>query len=181
MITASLSNTEIVIDSFIPQFRRIAQFARHVLREDQELRKSDGPRLQYGMGLVMALFYTAIRCRDFCMRREAISILQEWPCTNGIWHSLRAAKVAEWVAKIGALSGAFQEELKDAVRRQLQFIAADLDTLRNENMILDSERNPEFRVGLATEVDRAREDMKSVKGTINELLNCAGEDVMLEE
>jgi hypothetical protein len=100
MIAASMSNTEIVFDSFTAQFQRITHFARHVLQKDQEIRESDGPRLQYGMGLIMALFYTATRCRDFSVRREAIAILREWPCTNGIWHSLQAAKVAEWIADL---------------------------------------------------------------------------------
>ncbi|EED23224.1 mercuric reductase, putative [Talaromyces stipitatus ATCC 10500] len=100
MIAASLSNTEVVYDSFITQFQRITHFARHVLQTDQAIRQSDGPRLQYGMGLIMALFYTATRCRDFSVRREAIAILRKWPCTNGIWHSLQAAKVAEWIADI---------------------------------------------------------------------------------
>lgn len=100
MIAASLSDTDEVFDKFTNQFQRITHFARHVLQKDQEIRESDGPRLQYGMGLIMALFYTATRCRDFSVRREAIAILRKWPSTNGIWHSLQAAKVAEWIADI---------------------------------------------------------------------------------
>jgi hypothetical protein len=100
IIATSLSNTEVIFDSFTNQFQRITHFARHVLQKDQEIRKSDGSRLQYGMGLIMALFYTATRCRDFSVRREAIAILREWPCTNGIWHSLQAAKIAEWIVGI---------------------------------------------------------------------------------
>ncbi|CZR56130.1 uncharacterized protein PAC_06018 [Phialocephala subalpina] len=100
IIATSMSNTEVVFDNFTAQFQRITHFARHVLQKDQEIRESDGPRLQYGMGLIMALFYTATRCREFSVRREAIAILREWPCTNGIWHSLQAAKVAEWIASI---------------------------------------------------------------------------------
>ena len=100
MISTSMSNTEAVFDGFTSQFQKIVQFARHLLQTDQEIRKSDGPRVQYGMGLIMALFYTATRCRDIAVRREAIAILREWPCTNGIWHSLQAAKVAEWIADI---------------------------------------------------------------------------------
>jgi hypothetical protein len=34
------------------------------------------------------------------VRREAIAILREWPCTNGILHSLGAAKFAEWIASV---------------------------------------------------------------------------------
>ncbi|PMD17244.1 hypothetical protein NA56DRAFT_692149 [Hyaloscypha hepaticicola] len=100
MIATSMSNTEIVFDSFTAHFQRITHFGRHLLQKDQEVRESDGPRLQYGMGLIMALFYTATRCRDPSVRKEAIAILREWPCTNGIWHSLQAAKVAEWIASI---------------------------------------------------------------------------------
>jgi hypothetical protein len=100
MVATSMSNKEVVFDSFTSQFQRITHFARHLLRKDQEVRESVGPRLQYGMGLIMALFYTATRCRDVSVRREAIAILREWPCTNGIWHSLQAAKVAEWIANI---------------------------------------------------------------------------------
>jgi len=100
MIATSMSDAEVVFDSFTAQFQRITHFAGHLLRKDQEVRGSVGPRLQYGMGLTMALFYTATRCRDVSVRREAIAILREWPCTNGIWHSLQAAKVAEWIASI---------------------------------------------------------------------------------
>jgi hypothetical protein len=100
IIATSMSNTEVVFDNFTAQFQRITHFARHVLQKDQEIRESVGPRLQYGMGLNMALFYTATRCRDISVRKEAIAILREWPCTNGIWHSLQAAKVAERIASI---------------------------------------------------------------------------------
>ncbi|KAF4503413.1 mercuric reductase [Fusarium agapanthi] len=94
------SDTEAVFDDFTAQFQRITHFAQYVLQKDQELRDSDGPRLQYGMGLMMALFYSATRCRNFFVRREAIAILREWPYTNGIWHSLQTAKVAEWIISI---------------------------------------------------------------------------------
>lgn len=114
MISTSMSNTEVVFDSFTAQFQRIAHFARHVLQKGQEIRESVTPRLQYGMGFIMALFYTATRCRDFPVRREAIAILREWPCTNGIWHSLQAAKVAEWIASI-----------EEKFRGGLEFIPGD--------------------------------------------------------
>lgn len=100
MVATTMSETELVFDNFTAKFQRITYFARYVLQKDQEIRDPDSPRLQYGMGLIMALFYAATRCRDFTVRREAIDILREWPCTNGIWHSLQAAKVAEWIASI---------------------------------------------------------------------------------
>ncbi|KAF5681393.1 transcriptional regulatory [Fusarium denticulatum] len=77
LIATSMSDTEAVFDGFTDQFQRMTHFARYVLRKDQELRDSDGPRLQYGMGLIMALFFTATRCRNFFVRRDAIAILRE--------------------------------------------------------------------------------------------------------
>ncbi|KAF5596711.1 mercuric reductase [Fusarium pseudocircinatum] len=100
LIATSMSDTEAVFDDFTAQFQRITHLARYVLQKDQEPRDSYGPRLQYGMGLIMALFFTATRCRNYFVRRDAIAILREWPCTNGIWHSLQAAKVAEWIISI---------------------------------------------------------------------------------
>ncbi|KAF5539799.1 dihydrolipoyl dehydrogenase [Fusarium napiforme] len=59
LIATSMSDTEAVFDDFTAQFQRMTHFARYVLQKDQELRDLDGPRLQYGMGLIMALFFTA--------------------------------------------------------------------------------------------------------------------------
>jgi hypothetical protein len=100
MIATSTSDREDVFDRYSQQFRRITHFSRHLLQTDQDIRKSEGPRVQYGMGLVMALFYTATRCREPSVRSEAVTILREWPCTNGVWHSLQAAKVAGWIASL---------------------------------------------------------------------------------
>jgi len=120
MIATSMSNTEVVFDSFTAQFQRITHFARHILQKDQEIRESVGPRLQYGMGFIMALFYTATRCRDSSVRREAIAIFREWPCTNGIWHSLQAAKVAEWIASIEERSCGGLEFIPEDCRVKMQ-------------------------------------------------------------
>jgi hypothetical protein len=119
VIATSISKTELVFDSFTPQFQRIAHFVRHLLQKDQEIRDSDGSRLQYGMGGIMALFYTATRCRDFCVRRDAIAILREWPSTNGIWHSLQAATVAEWIASIEGKDCNRLEVIPEACRVKL--------------------------------------------------------------
>jgi hypothetical protein len=126
MIATSMSNTEIVFDSFTAHFQRITHFARHLSQKDQEVRESEGPRLQYGMGLIMALFYTATRCRDSSVRKEAIAILWEWPCTNGIWHSLQAAKVAEWIASIEEERCGGQEFIPEDCRVKMQSLKVSL-------------------------------------------------------
>jgi hypothetical protein len=100
MIFTSLSKEEIIFDKFTERFRQIIFSSRCLLQKDQEIGGSDGLRAQGSMGLIMTLFYTATRCRDFLVRREAIALLREWPCMNGIWHSLQAAKVAAWIVSI---------------------------------------------------------------------------------
>ncbi len=126
IIATSMSNTEVVFDGYTDQFQRITHFARHVLQKDQEIRESDGPRLQYCMGMIMALFYTATRCRDVSVRREAIAILREWPSTNGIWHSLQAAKVAEWIASIEERSCGGLEFIPGDCRVKMQSMKVSL-------------------------------------------------------
>lgn len=97
MISTSMSTEEIIFDSFTAQFERIVHFSRVLLEKDEHIRKSDGLRVQYGMGLIMSLFYTGTRCRDRFVRKYVISMLRGWPCMNGIWDSLQAAKVIEWI------------------------------------------------------------------------------------
>lgn len=82
--------------------------------------------------------------------------------------------------KFLAISDTLQQKIKDSVTHQLTFIAADLDTLRNENVVLESERNPEYRAHLATELARARENMETVRSAVTDLLNLAGEEVVME-
>ncbi|KAF2740486.1 hypothetical protein EJ04DRAFT_559010 [Polyplosphaeria fusca] len=59
-----------------------------------------------------------------------------------------------------------QQQLIDAVAQQLGFITADLDTLRDDNAVLESERNPEFRLRLVGEVREARAVMMRLVASI---------------
>lgn len=80
-----------------------------------------------------------------------------------------------------SISEKVQQETKDAVAQQLRFIENDLNTLRNENVVLESERNPEFRTRLEIEVTRAREEMETVRAAINGLFNSTLEDTVMDE
>jgi hypothetical protein len=68
------------------------------------------------MGLIMTLYYVATRCRDSLIRRDAIAILREFPCKNGIWDSLQAAKVAEWIVNIEEEGSAGNIPIPEAAR-----------------------------------------------------------------
>lgn len=126
MIATSMFDEEAVFDNFTVQFQRITYYARHLLKRDNEIRESDGPRVQYGIALIMSLFYTATRCRDFFVRREAIAILREWPCTNGVCHSLQAAKVAEWIVGIEESSCGGNGFIREECRVRMKSLKVDL-------------------------------------------------------
>ena len=100
VVSASTYTEEIIFDKFTGHFREIVALSRRVLEKDQEFRVLRGLKTQFGMGLVLPLFYTSTRCRDPTVRREAITLLDSWPCRNGIWDSWQAARVAEWVASL---------------------------------------------------------------------------------
>ncbi|KAH8688822.1 hypothetical protein BGW36DRAFT_402321 [Talaromyces proteolyticus] len=80
-----------------------------------------------------------------------------------------------------SISEELQQETTDAVAQQLRFIETDLNTLRNENVVLESERNPEFRTRLELEVTQAREEMGTVRAAINDLFNSTLEDTVMDE
>jgi hypothetical protein len=100
MTVTGTTTEETVFDGFVEQFRISVSLCRHILQKDQELQALDSSKIRFGMGLIMSLFYIATRCRDCTVRHEAISLLRKSPSKNGIWDSIQAAEVADWVVSI---------------------------------------------------------------------------------
>ncbi|EED13692.1 hypothetical protein TSTA_099440 [Talaromyces stipitatus ATCC 10500] len=68
-----------------------------------------------------------------------------------------------------SISEKLQQEIIDAVAQQATFIETNLNTLRHENAILESERNPEFQKRLETEVTRVKGEMRTLIAAIDDL------------
>ena len=100
IISTSIYTEEIVFDQFTRQFQYIVCISRRILEKEQEFRRLSGLKTQFSMGLIMSLYYTATRCRDYHVRRDAIAVLKEWPLRHVVWDSWQAAKVAEWIVSI---------------------------------------------------------------------------------
>ncbi|KAH8590026.1 hypothetical protein B0O99DRAFT_312263 [Bisporella sp. PMI_857] len=100
LIPTSSSQNETIYDDFIQHFRYIVSSSRHLIERSKTREGLIGPKVQFGMGLIMPLYITAIKCRDYSLRREAIALLQNSPCRNGVWDSVIVAKVAAWVVTI---------------------------------------------------------------------------------
>jgi hypothetical protein len=101
MLLTSMTKDECLFDDFTEQFAQIVAWCRFLMEKDREIRMLGGTgaflKAQFGMGIIMSLYFTATRCREFSVRRDAVAILKEFPCKNGMWDSLQAARVAEWV------------------------------------------------------------------------------------
>ncbi|ORY11257.1 hypothetical protein BCR34DRAFT_484487 [Clohesyomyces aquaticus] len=78
------------------------------------------------------------------------------------------------------ISNELQEQMATLIAEQLAFIEADLNTLKDENVVLESERNPEFRTRLATEVERVEDELTRVRRAVEEVANAVREDVDME-
>lgn len=100
ILDASMKTEECVFDKFLERFQYIINSSRFLFQKDQDFRLLGQPMLHFGTGLIMFLFYAATRCRDSTLRREAIAILREYQFRNGVWDSLVAAEVANWVADL---------------------------------------------------------------------------------
>jgi hypothetical protein len=57
--------------------------------------------------------------------------------------------------------------IKNVVIRRAALIEADLQLLRDENVVLESERNPVFRRKLAKEVERAMAELEQMSNRLS--------------
>ncbi|KIY02880.1 uncharacterized protein Z520_01345 [Fonsecaea multimorphosa CBS 102226] len=65
-------------------------------------------------------------------------------------------------SRFSALAGGLQDKIQAAIATHLAAVQTDLDTLRNENVALESERHPEFRNRVEDAVRNIRQEMEGV-------------------
>jgi len=56
--------------------------------------------------------------------------------------------------------------MEGIVKEQTELVEADLQMLRNENVVLESERDPEFRIRVGAEVEWARREVERIGRTV---------------
>jgi hypothetical protein len=106
LLVTGLSKEEIINDRYTQQFRQIVSVCRRLFEMERDWDRRNRTtwlttlKAQFGLGVVMSLYIVATRCREPFIRRDAIASLREWPSKNGIWDSLHAAQVAEWIMGI---------------------------------------------------------------------------------
>lgn len=79
-------------DKFLSDFHEIVELTRHV--SDVACQK---PVFRLDLSVVPPLFIVILRCRDRCLRREAIAILGSSRCQDGPWDRQMMATAGSWI------------------------------------------------------------------------------------
>lgn len=90
-------DSEMVYDTFLPEFKYIVSTCRllTVSRELTQLPRM--PRFSLDAGVIPALHFTATKCRDPVVRREALDLLFSNPRQEGMWDAVLSARIGRWV------------------------------------------------------------------------------------
>ena len=86
MHSVTLCESENVFNRFLPDFKTIVASSRSVLVPGPNTAtESTKPTFSLDMGIIPPLYYTALKCRDPIVRREAVSLISQNPHREGIW------------------------------------------------------------------------------------------------
>ncbi|SPO07201.1 uncharacterized protein DNG_09895 [Cephalotrichum gorgonifer] len=102
-LTIDVSSWELAWDEFHPQYEQIVTFSRQLLEKYHPATGGDGgaeheacgPIFSFAASVCEPLYVAASSCRDPVLRREAISLLRQWPRRECLWDSVLAASLAE--------------------------------------------------------------------------------------
>ena len=75
----------------------VACASAHISQEHN--RHLEGAPFNFELGWVTPLFYTALKCRDTSLRKQAVSLLSCLPGLEGIWQGDRLASLAKRVVE----------------------------------------------------------------------------------
>ncbi|KAL5321466.1 hypothetical protein ACEPPN_009424 [Leptodophora sp. 'Broadleaf-Isolate-01'] len=90
---------EMICDNFNDLFDKVIQLARQYL----ELQSAEGntiPVFALDSGIIPSLYLTAYKCRCPRIRREAISLMAQAPCQEGMWDGKVVAKFMTQVTEL---------------------------------------------------------------------------------
>ena len=91
-LACSQSANQIVYDAYTDDFRQIVQIAKVL-----HTQPSNTAVFTFDLRYIPQLYFTAIRCRNRVIRRQAIELLLSRPYREGVWDSLVAGKMATTV------------------------------------------------------------------------------------
>ena len=93
MLAVVTSDSEMVYDAFLLDFQYIVQTCARLIAQTT----TQTPRFIFDVGIVLPLHFTATKCRDSVVRREAIELLWTSPRQEGMWDGMLSARIGKWV------------------------------------------------------------------------------------
>ena len=99
LLSTCQTTKEIVCDTFNESFYRVIQVSRQYL-DLQSARGGAVPVFALDSGIIPALYLTAYKCRCPRIRREAISLMVQAPCQEGMWDGKMIAKFMTKVVEL---------------------------------------------------------------------------------
>jgi len=88
------------LDKHIPDFRRIVELARPIVKEQKRREVRRKPHFTFDTGLVPSLHVVGKFCRDRVIRREAIALLKEMNNVEEAWDSNGLAQMDEQLMEV---------------------------------------------------------------------------------
>lgn len=97
-ILATVQNhSEMVYDSYLPEFQYITTTCARLIRSQGNAGMPKNIRFSFEIGIIPPLHFTAMKCRDPIIRREAIELLLSSPRQEGMWDSVICGKIGMWL------------------------------------------------------------------------------------
>ncbi|KAK0105411.1 hypothetical protein ONS96_004801 [Cadophora gregata f. sp. sojae] len=98
--STALSNDEAVHEKYRDSFHEAVQLTEEVLTDRSWTKDSKPANYCFDSRVVMPLWMAGLNSRDDTIRRKAVKLLLEFPRREGIWDSICAGKMVQWVAKL---------------------------------------------------------------------------------
>lgn len=99
-IALTTGHPESVYDDHIEDYAKIVALSRQVLQYPGAQQILKQATFSFDYGVVQPLYVVATRCRDPHIRRDAISLLVDYPRREGTWDSAMAAMIATRIMNI---------------------------------------------------------------------------------
>ena len=99
-LVAAVSFNQTLFDDFTSDFKEAIAIARILLESTGRDQSVPSLGFTFNLGVVMPLWLVGCKCRLPDVRREAIRLLRAYPRREGVWDSLLAAGMIEFVIRI---------------------------------------------------------------------------------
>ncbi len=97
MLAGVPSDSEMVYDTFLPEFKYVVQKCALLIASRKETQKPANPRFSFEVGVVPPLHIVATKCRDPVVRRKAVDLLFSSPRQEGMWDGVLTARIGKWM------------------------------------------------------------------------------------